>query len=237
MPKPPRPWIVLPHGPLKRLDENLYSIEGDVPGIPGLRRRMVVVRRSDGGLLFFNAVPVDEEALAQLRALGRPAQLVIPQQLHMIDAHAFRERLGVRVYAPASARARIAERVAVDGAFGELPADPAVSLVTVAGFKTGEGLAVVRSEGRVSLVVADVVLNVPNAPGPRGLLFRLLGFTGDRPKLPALVRLRVLRDPAALRAQLEELAQTPGLTRIVPSHGAVVDRDPAGVLRAIAASL
>ena len=72
MPKPPRPWIVLPHGPLKRLDENLYSIEADVPGIPGLRRRMAVVRRSDGGLLFFNAVPVDEEALAQLRALGRP---------------------------------------------------------------------------------------------------------------------------------------------------------------------
>ena len=95
----------------------------------------------------------------------------------------------------------------------------------------------VRSEGRVSLVVADVVLNVPDGPGPRGLLFRLLGFTGDRPKLPAPVRLRVLRDRAALRAQLDELAQTPGLTRIVPSHGAVVDRDPAGVLREIAASL
>lgn len=237
MPKPPRPWIVAPHGPLERLDQNLHSIEGDVPGIPGLRRRMTIVRRSDGGLLFFNAVPVDEAALAQLRALGRPALLIVPQQLHMLDAHAFRERLGVRVFAPAAGRARISARVAVDGTFEELPADPAVSVVTVAGFKTGEGMAVVRSEGRVSLVVADVVLNVPNGPGPRGLLFRLLGFTGDRPKLPAPVRLRVLRQPAALRAQLEELAGTPGLTRIVPSHGAVIDRDPAGVLREIAASL
>jgi len=237
MPKPRRPWTVLPHGPLEQLDENLYAIESEVPGIPGLRRRMAIVRRADGGLLFFNAVPVGEEALARIRALGTPAMLVIPQHLHMIDAHAFRDRLGVRVYAPAATRAAVGEMVSLDGAFEDIPADPSVSIVAVSGFRTGEGLAVVHSDGRVSLVVADVVLNVPNGPGARGLLFRLLGLTGDRPKLPFPVRLRVLRDPAALRAQLADLAQIPGLARIVPSHGPVVDRDPAGVLREIAASL
>jgi hypothetical protein len=237
MSKPPRPWTVLPHGPLEQLEENLYAIESAVPGIPGLRRRMAIVRRADGGLLFFNGVPVGEDALARIRALGTPAMLVVPQHLHMIDAHAFRDRLGVRVYAPAATRALVAERVAVDGAFEDIPPDPAVSVITVSGFRTGEGMAVVRSADRVSLVVADLVLNVPNAPGFRGLLFRLLGFTGDRPKLPAPVRLRVLRDPGALRAQLEELARTPGLARIVPSHGAIVDRDPARALREIAASL
>jgi len=235
--RPPRPWTVLPHGPLERLEENLFAIEGVVPGIAGLRRRMAIVRRADGGLLFFNAVPVDDEALARIRQLGRPAILVVPQSLHMIDANAFRERLGVRVYAPAVARAEVAERVAVDGAFEDVPEDPAVSVVPVAGFKTGEGMAVVRSAGRVSLVVADLVLNVPHAPGLPGLVFRILGMTGDRPKLPAPVRLRVLRDRAGLRAQLEELARMPGLTRIVPSHGPVVERDPAGVLREIAAGL
>jgi len=237
MPKPRRPWTVLPHGPLEQLDENLYAIESAVPGIPGLRRRMAIVRRTDGGLLFFNAVPVDEDALARIRALGTPAMLVIPQHLHMIDAHAFRDRLGLRVYAPRATRARVAEAVTVDGTFEDIPADPAVSIVTVAGFRSGEGMAVVRSADRVSLVVADVVLNVPHAPGLGGLLFRLLGFTGNQPKLPAPVRLRVLRDRGALRIQLEELAKTPGLARIVPSHGAVVARDPARVLREIAATL
>jgi hypothetical protein len=237
MPKPPRPWTVPPHGPIEQLDENLYAVEGSVPGIPGFRRRMSIVRRADGGLLFFNAVPVGDEALARIRALGTPSLLVVPQHLHMMDAHAFRERLGVRVYSPAATRARVAERVAVDGAFEDLPADSSVSIVTVAGFKTGEGMAVVRSASRTSLVVADVVLNVPNQPGLSGKLCALLGFTGDRPRLPALVRLRVLRDRGALRAQLEELARIPGLTRIVPSHGAVIDRDPAGALREIAASL
>jgi hypothetical protein len=59
----------------------------------------------------------------------------------------------------------------------------------------------------------------------------------ERDASPLPIRLRVVRDWKALRSQLEELARTPGLVRIVPSHGAVVDRDPAGVLRRIAASL
>ena len=239
MPKPkaPRPWIVLPHRPLEKLEDNLYTIEGEVPGIPGLRRRMSIVRRSDGNLLFFNAVPVGEDALASIRALGRPAVLVVPHHLHMIDAHPFRERLGLRVYAPEAMRERIATRVTVDGSFEDLAADPVVSIVPVAGFRTGEGMAIVRSHGRVSLVVADVVLNVPNSRGARGLLFRLLGLTGDRPRLPQLIRLRVLRDARALRMQLEELARTPGLFRIVTTHGALIERDPGGVLREVAAGL
>jgi len=44
-PKDPGPRIVLPHRPLEKLEENLYAIEGEVPGTPGLRRRMTIVRR------------------------------------------------------------------------------------------------------------------------------------------------------------------------------------------------
>ena len=105
MPKPPRPWTVLTHGPVEKIDENLWGVESDVPGIPGLKRRMSIVRLQDGELLFYNAVPVSDSALAEVRALGNPAYLVIPQHLHMIDAHAFRARLGVRVYAPARTHA------------------------------------------------------------------------------------------------------------------------------------
>lgn len=237
MRKPPRVWTVLHHGPVQKIDDNLWCVEGSVPGVPGLTRRMSIVRRVDGRLLFFNAVPVTDRTLDEIRALGTPAQLVIPQHLHMIDAHAFRAKLGVSVYAPASTRSVVSAEVEVDGAFEDIPADPTVVVNTVAGFKTGEGFAIVRSDQRVSLVVADMVLNLRREPGARGFLFHLLGFTGDRPKLPIPVRLRVLRDRAALREQLGRLAATPGLARIVPSHGAVIDRDPGGVLREIAASL
>ncbi|MFO0583512.1 MAG: hypothetical protein U0229_14670 [Anaeromyxobacter sp.] len=237
MPKAPRPWIVCPHGPVTRLEDNLHLVESDVPGIPGLRRNMAIVRRADGGLLFFNGVPVDDAALERIRALGRPDILLVPQHLHTLDAHAFRERLGLRVFAPGSTRALTGAVVQVDGAFEDLPADPTTSVVTVRGFRTGEGLLLVRSGERTSLVVADVVINSPHVGGLAGLAFRLLGMTGERPRLPRPVRLRVLRDRAALRTQLEELAALPGLARIVPTHGPVWDRDPAGALREIAASL
>jgi hypothetical protein len=237
VPTTPRPWIVLPHGPLERLDDALWAVESNVPGVPALRRRMSIVRRGDGTLLFFNAIPVDDPTLAEIRALGKPADLVLPQHLHMIDAHAFRAKLGVRVFAPGATRDVVARQVQVDGAFHDLPPDPGVAVGTVAGFKTGEGFMTVRCGPHVSLVVADVVLNVPRGPGILGLLFHLMGFSGDRPKLPVPVKLRVVRDRPALRRWLEQVASTPGLARIVPSHGPVVDRDPSGVLRSIASTV
>jgi hypothetical protein len=35
------------------------------------------------------------------------------------------------------------------------------------------------------------------------------------------------------RAHLRRLAETPGLVRLVPSHGPVIDRDPAGARLAL----
>jgi hypothetical protein len=227
----------MPHGPLEAIDENLWAVSAAVPGIPGLDRRMCIVRRSDGGLLFYNAVPVDEPTLAAVRALGGPAQLVVPHELHALDAEAFRQRLAVRVFAPAARRDAVGERVRVDGTFEELPPDPALALEAMPGMKTAEGVLRIRSGPRVSLAVADLVTNVRHGPGLRGAIFRLVGFTGPEPRLPPPVRLRVVRDRAALRAQVERLAAIPGLTRILVSHGAVVDRDPAGALRRIAATL
>jgi hypothetical protein len=227
----------MPHRPLEAIDENLWAVRAAVPGIPGLDRRMCIVRRSDGGLLFYNAVPVDEPTLAAIRALGTPAQLVVPHELHTLDAEAFRQRLAVRTFAPAARREAVGRRVQVDGTFEELPPDPALALESMPGMKTAEGVLRIRSGPRVSLAVADLVTNVPHGPGVRGAIFRLVGFTGPEPRLPPPVRLRVVRDRAALRAQVERLAATPGLTRILVTHGAVVDRDPAGALRRAAASL
>jgi hypothetical protein len=62
-------------------------------------------------------------------------------------------------------------------------------------------------------------------------MFRLLGFAGDGPKVPPMYKVRALRDGKALKRDLLRLADTPGLVRLVPSHGSVVSRDPAAALR------
>ncbi len=52
-----------------------------------------------------------------------------------------------------------------------------------------------------------------------------------------IARWFIAGDKPALRAHLERLAATPELRRIVVSHHEVIDRDPARVLRDVAATL
>jgi hypothetical protein len=238
--KPARPYLVTRHDPLEQLDDNLWAVNGDVPGFPagvGFHRRMSIVRLSDGRLLFWNAVPVDDATLAQISALGKPAVLVLPHHLHMLDARAFRERLGLAVYTSARALAEVGARTAVDGTLETMAVDPAISPVLLPSSRLGEPALVVHSGPRASLLLCDVVTNVPDGRGLVAGIFRLLGFTGPTPRLPPIVRLRAFPDRAAVRADLERLAATPGLVRVVPSHGPVITDDPAGALRQVARSL
>src|SRR5438270_11955513 len=109
MAKPPRPYTVTPHGPIEKLDENLWAVESKVPGLP-IRRRMAIVKRSDGQLAFLNAVPLDDAALAEVTAWGKPAILVIPHDQHGIDAHGFAEKLGCKIYGPKANEAKMRAR-------------------------------------------------------------------------------------------------------------------------------
>jgi len=57
----------------------VWTVDDDVPGLPGADRRMSIIRRSDGSLVFFNAIPVADETLAQVKALGIAQSVVHPQ--------------------------------------------------------------------------------------------------------------------------------------------------------------
>lgn len=242
MAKPPRPWIVTPHGPIERIDDNLWWVSGAVPGVPGrsFLRSMHIVRRSDGTLLLHNAIPLDDAALQELNALGRPAILVVPSPFHCIDAHAMRARLGLATYCPAGCAAEIRPRVEIDGHLDALPPDPAVRFIALAGTQAGDGVLAVTSTDaeRASLVLCDLILNMPHLPGFWGLIWRLVGITGD-PRIGPLWLKRAVADRGALRRAMEELAALPHLTRLVPSHGLIMekDQDPAGLLRTLAARL
>jgi hypothetical protein len=233
MAKIPRPWMVLAPGPLTTIDDNLWAIDDGVPGLPGGRRRMVIARRTDGKLVFFNAVPIPDDTLAAVRALGTPSYLIIPNRFHTIDAAAFRDKLALAAFGPPKSLADVQASVPVVP-YGELPPDPAMTIRTVDGYKTGEAVLIVRTGPRATVIVSDLLLNQRHGSGFVGFMMKLLGATSDGPTLPRIVKMRVLADAAAVRALLGELADTPGLARVVPSHGDIIDRDPAAALRAIA---
>jgi hypothetical protein len=232
MAKAPRPWTVFHPQPLVQRSPTLWTVEDQVPGLPGATRTMTVARRDDGTLLFFNAIPLPDATLKEVEALGRPAALLVPNALHSLDAGPFTQRLGLTAYAPAVAVEALAPRVTCRP-IAELPPGADVQVFTVEGFKTKEVVLRVRD----TLVVADVVTNSPHGSGLNGLLMRLVGFTGPAPRLPWPVRQRVQQDADAVRALLEQLASLPGITRLVPSHGPVVEQGVAAALRAVAASL
>ncbi len=228
-----RNWTVTPHDPLVQHEGNFWSVEGRVPGAP-FTRRMGIARRSDGDLVFFNAIPLEDKVLEQVKALGRFAYLVVGHHQHVIDARAFAERLGLKIYGPKRTEAGLRQRCDLAGTLEELPADPDVSVESLPGSKLGETVMVVKSGDRRSVLFSDAIQN--NPPEKINFIFRLLGFGGG-PKTPPVFKLLFLEDRAAMRTALEKFAALPGLARIVPTHGKVSEDDAAGTLRKIAAGL
>jgi hypothetical protein len=195
---------------------------------------MSIVRRSNGSLLFFHAIPLDEPTLAEITAWGRPTVLVIPHDQHALDARAFAERLGLRVFGPKSNEKKLRARVDLAGTLDQLEADSGITFESLGGAKTGEPVGVVRSGERISLLFADAVQNIPKETLP--LAFRLLGMGGGPKVIPPFKLLFVSNKPA-LRAHLERLAELRTLTRLVPCHGAIVTLDAAGALRRLAVEM
>jgi hypothetical protein len=228
--KSPRPWIVTPHDPLRQLEDDLWTVDGEIPGLPGHRRRMVIARRTDGTLVFFNALPLADATLAEVRTLGIPGWLVLPNWNHKMDAHAFREHLSVKLLCATVAAAKVRAVVPVDGFLKDLPADPIVRLAPLGGTKQGEVALVVTSKsGRTSVAFGDAFMNVPRGSGLLNAVFLVSGG----PKCPPFFRLAFVRDKQALGRDLAALAALPGLGRLIPSHGAMVEHDAQEVLRQV----
>jgi hypothetical protein len=234
MAKAPRPWIVSKHGPLEKLEENLWVVDGTVPGLP-FPRRMSIIRRSDGTLLFFNAMPLAEPELEEVLGWGKPATLLVPHDQHMIDARAFAEKLQLKVYAPKLCEEKARKRADIAGTFEDVPADPNLCIETAAGVKNGEPVLTLKSpSGHSSVLVSDIVMNARKEQ--MGLMPRLMGFAGKLRIVPVF-RLAFLKDKQALKGQLTTLADLPGLKHLVPSHGDVVSEGVADGLRRAASTL
>jgi len=230
-------WTVLPHLPIEELTENLWRIQGSLPNMP-LKRVTTVARRENGELVIHNAMAMDEPTMTRLLAWGTPSYLLVPNGYHRLDAFAFKARFPeIKVLCPRGSTKKVAQVVAVDGAYQDFPADDAIQLDPIPGLADAEGVMVVKSSDGVTLVFNDLLFNMPHGKGVMGLVFRHLTQSTGGPRISRLVRWFLLKDRPALRDQLLQLAATPDLRRIIVSHHRTISDDPAAVLRGVAASL
>ena len=236
MAEPSSTWNVLDHGPLERLADNLWRVEGAVPRLP-LRRQMLVVRLDGGRLLIFNGVAVRDDVRAEIEALGTPTYLIVPNAWHRLDAPAFKARYpDLKVYCPARGRRKVGQVVPIDGTYDDFPDEPSISFEHLEGSTKLEGVMKVRCDDGVTLVFGDALFNQPHLKGLHGIILRLIGSSGG-PRVTRMARFAIVKDRTAFKAHLLRLADTEGLNRLVPAHIDVIHKDAAAVLRSVAQRL
>jgi hypothetical protein len=231
-------WRVLPHGKLTPVDDNILTVVGELHmPLTDLPRRMTVVRLNDGRLVIFSAIALDDDEMRELEAYGRPAFLVVPNDHHRLDAKIWKDRYPqMQVVAPEGSRKKVEQAVPVDTTDPQL-GDPNVQFVTVPGTRAHEAALVVRTVNGTTLVLNDIVGNIRHLSGFGGWFLRMMGFAGDEPHIPKPVKLAMIDDKEALRAQLLKWAELDSLRRILVSHGSPIEDQPSQVLRELAASL
>jgi hypothetical protein len=238
MTKPFQEWKVLPHGKLVQIDDNILTVTGQVHmPLTDLPRRMTVVRLNDSRLVVFSAIALDEDEMAALEAYGQPSFLIVPNDHHRLDARIWKDRYpAMQVVAPEGSRAKVNETVTVDTSvptFG----DSKVRFMTVHGTREHEAALMVQTPNGTTLVLNDLVGNIRDGSGFSGWLLRMAGFAGDKAQIPAPVKMLLVDDTNALKAQLLAWAEIGTLKRILVSHGSPIEDNPAQTLRDLAASL
>jgi len=239
MPKVNSEWKVLPHGPLEQLDEGVATVAGEIHMPLGIfPRRMTIVSLQGGRCAIWSAIPVDEPTMTRIESMGRIAFLIVPNPGHRLDVRAWKARYpDARVVCTSGAREGVETVIPVD-VVGDAFEDPAVHLLTVPGLADKEAALTVERQGRLTLVLNDIVANVRH---PRGLgahiMARMFGFGIDGPRMPWVCRRVYVKDAKATAAWLEHWSRDSRLARVVVSHGDVIEDGPREALAEVARQL
>lgn len=214
----PAAWTVLSHGPLERLADNLRWVQGTLPRM-SLKRVMTIARLGDGRLVIHNGIALGDIQMRQIESWGTPAFLLVPNGFHRQDAAAYKARYpSLTVLAPSGSRAKVAEKVAVDGTFDDFPPDDTVRIERLDGVADAEGVMLVRSPDGTTVVLTDAMFNMDRKRDVLGFLFTTIMGSAPGPRVSRLAKLIFVKDRAALRADFERLAAIPDLVRVVVAH-------------------
>jgi hypothetical protein len=225
-------WKVLGHDPIDKLDDDLWRVSGKLPRGP-MPRTMTLLRLPDRRIVVHSAITLGDDAMREVEAWGRIAIVIVPNDHHRLDPAAYKARYpDVTIVCPAGARAKIEEKVKVDAT--EVDLGDTARYRILDGTHEGEGWLEIKGG---TLVMGDLIMNVRPLKGFGGWIMGRMGFTGDAPKVVPATKKALVADRELVRKQIETLAATPGLRRVIVAHGDPITDAPADKLRAVAAAL
>ena len=230
-------WNVLPHDPIEKLESNLWRVEGAIGSGP-MRRVMTVVRLGDGGLLIHNAINMEEASMRELEEWGTPRFIIVPNGFHRMDCGAYKARYPeAQVSCPRAAVSRVNKAAAVDLTFDEFPKLDGVTLRHVAGTKDREGALLIQHDEGSTLVLNDLVFNMPHRPGVGGWILKHITNSSGGPRISRISKAFLVANKAQVAEDVRTLAATPGLKRLIVSHQDPLETRVPETLRQIADQL
>jgi hypothetical protein len=230
-------WNVLPHEPLKKIDDAVWRAQGCVPRGP-IQRVMTVAKRADGQLVVHSAIALDDGEMKEFDALGKVGFILVPNGYHRIDAKQFADRYpDAKVLCPVGVRQRVEEVTRVSGTYDDYPKDDVVSLEMLPGTGDREGAMFIRGKAGVTVVLNDAVFNMPHTSGFGGFILRYLTASSGGPKVTMIAKMALVKEKESFKAGLLKIADTPNLVRIIVSHHEMIETDPAGTLRRAAEAM
>lgn len=216
-------------------DLRAYDYDVYMPGRVHFPSRTVVARLPDGGLWLHSPGPVDDALAAQIDAWGPVRALVAPSMLHhLFLGDAARRWPQAQTWAPTGLAVKRPdlrldhplEQAASAGWAGTLRPTAIDGAPEV-----GETVFLHAPTG--SLICTDLFFNLHRWNTPQTGV--VLWMVGCRAQLGSSRAWRLwVKDRAAYRGSLERVLDQ-DFTRLVPSHGDVVEPTGPGALRAVLA--
>jgi hypothetical protein len=231
-------WTVLPHGPLTRIDDGIFTVTGQIHmPLVELERRMTVVRLQDDSSVIYSAIALDDTEMEQIESFGALRYLIVPGDAHRLDAKIYKQRYPeLQVITPPGALKRVEKAVPVDATSVDF-GDPRVTWQVVSGAGGHEGALVVRRASGTTIILSDLIGNLRRKDGFEGWMLHIMGFGDDAPTIPLAEKVLMVENKAQLRQQFLDWAAIPDLKRIIMSHGEIIDDDPAAALRTLAGGM
>ncbi|HVN35314.1 MAG TPA: hypothetical protein VMU96_08670 [Casimicrobiaceae bacterium] len=195
---------------------------------PGLANALAVGGEA-GVVVVSPPCRVAESVFGDLARYGPVRALVAPNAFHHLGIPEWKARFpDAAIFAPAQSIARVERQTSLAGIHPVAEAGsitgPALELIDMPHYKTGEVLVRITTERGIVWYVTDVIMNMPELPRHpiAKLVFRASG-SAPGPRFNNIAPLFMMRDRAALRRWLcEEFRRAPP-TWMIAAHGDIVD--------------
>jgi hypothetical protein len=210
---------------MRQLDTDLWIADSPLRFL-GLEvgTRMTVVRLSDNKLLLHSPVAPTPDLLRDVKAVGRVAYLVAPNQLHHLFIGEWQKAFpDAEVYVAPGLDTKRAD-LAITGVLTDEPEsgwEDVIDQVLVDGFPFANEVMFFHRPS-ATLIATDLMFNVgPSSPPLTRLVIRLIGAYGRLS--PTLLERLLIRDRSAFRHSLERILEWP-FARVVVAHGEVSEK-------------